>query len=343
MNAQENVRRKHDGFLKFAYSNPENTRALLQLSETTDKNLADMLAEVDLETLVEVPEAYNEVGEYGEADLAFKVKGIGGEDVFFGILLEHKSSPTNNIFSQIYRYTYQVMVNKDDKEFAWMPTKAIIIYNGTMEWDPLANFRKKQRARFQGKLLPFECAFVNLAKINDKDCLESDNVEASVGVLTLKYAFNVKKFKELLPDIEKKLSLLSRERASTFVEKIELYLGEYISQTSLEELKMAFQSIGQRLGFVSAGDERRAAIKVACIAARKEALDEARKEIAAREAFHAAREAALKSEKDALKSEKAALKSEKAALESEKAELLKENFAKDALIRELEAALALKR
>uniref|UniRef100_UPI00388FC824 hypothetical protein n=1 Tax=Fibrobacter sp. TaxID=35828 RepID=UPI00388FC824 len=47
-------------------------------------------------------------------------------------------------------------------------------------------------------------------------------------------------------------------RASTLVGKIELYLGEYITRTSLEELKMAFKSIGQRLGFVSAGDERRA-------------------------------------------------------------------------------------
>ncbi|WP_217897611.1 hypothetical protein, partial [Fibrobacter sp. UWH1] len=40
--------------------------------------------------------------------------------------------------------------------------------------------------------------------------------------------------------------------------KIELYLDEYVSRKALEELKMAFQSIGQRLGFVSAGDEYRA-------------------------------------------------------------------------------------
>lgn len=272
----DKIRRNHDGFLKYVYSNPENTRTLLHLTEKADKELADMLAEVDLETLEEIPEAYNEVDEYGEADLAFKVKGIGGEDVFFGILLEHKSSPTNNIFSQIYRYTYQVMVNKKDEAFAWMPTKTIIIYNGTSEWDPLANFRKKPHARFQGKMLPFECVFVNLAKIDDEDCLADDNIEASIGILTLKYAFNTGKFKAMLPDIEQKMKFLSRERASTLVEKIELYLGEYLSQESLEELRMAFQSIGQRLNFVSAGDLRRAAVKAA--------LDKAQKKFAVREA-----------------------------------------------------------
>ena len=35
-------------------------------------------------------------------------------------------------------------------------------------------------------------------------------------------------------------------------------MREYISPEALEVLKMAFQSIGQRLGFVSAGDAYRA-------------------------------------------------------------------------------------
>ncbi|OWV14737.1 hypothetical protein [Fibrobacter sp. UWH1] len=35
-------------------------------------------------------------------------------------------------------------------------------------------------------------------------------------------------------------------------------MDEYVSRKALEVLKMAFQSIGQRLGFVSAGDEYRA-------------------------------------------------------------------------------------
>ena len=256
-------RRDHDGFLKYVYSVPENTRTLLHIAAKADRKVADTLSEVDLETLEEIPEPYNNVSERGEADLAFKVKGVCGEDVFFGILLEHKSSPSDDILSQLYRYTYEVMVDKREKEFAWMPTKAIVVYNGNVEWDPLAEFRRKPRAKFQGRLLPFECAFVNLAEIDDRDCTADDNAEAAIGTLTLKYAFNPAKFEEMLPEIERMLRRLDPARASTLVGKIELYLGEYITRTSLEELKMAFKSIGQRLGFVSAGDERRAAVKAA--------------------------------------------------------------------------------
>ncbi|MCQ2109443.1 MAG: hypothetical protein MJZ05_11860 [Fibrobacter sp.] len=46
-----------------------------------------MLSEVDLTTLEEIPEAYNEVQERGEADVAFKVKSNSGEEVFFDIPL----------------------------------------------------------------------------------------------------------------------------------------------------------------------------------------------------------------------------------------------------------------
>ena len=52
----------------------------------------------------------------------------------------------------------------------------------------------------------------------------------------------------------------SAEQA-TLVEKIILYLGEYIDESTVEELQMAWKSIGQRMGFVSAGDARRAAEK----------------------------------------------------------------------------------
>lgn len=58
--------------------------------------------------------------------------------------------------------------------------------------------------------------------------------------------------------MEKKLRTLPSSESACLVGKIELYLREYISPEALEVLKMAFQSIGQRLGFVSAGDAYRA-------------------------------------------------------------------------------------
>lgn len=255
--AKKRYRRNHDGFLKYIYSRPENTRALFRIAAKKNKVLREILSEVDLNTLEEIPKTYNDVGERGEADLAFKVKSKAGTDIIFGILLEHKSSPSDDIFAQIGRYTLRVMANKNNSDLASLPTKAIVIYNGNVKWDPLEKYRSI-RAKYQGREPNFEFAFVNLADIEDRGCLADENVEASVGIITMKYAFKASKYRKMLPEIEKRLKTLSISDSSTLISKIELYLGEYISHASLKRLKMAFQSIGQRLGFVSAGDVRRA-------------------------------------------------------------------------------------
>ena len=39
--------------------------------------------------------------------------------------------------------------------------------------------------------------------------------------------------------------------------KVKLYLEEYVDDNLIKELDMAFKSIGQKYGFVSAGDVRR--------------------------------------------------------------------------------------
>lgn len=254
----EKRNRDHDGFLKYVYSVPENVHSFFNIASKTNLSLAAMLSEVDLTTLEEIPEAYNEVQERGEADVAFKVKSNSGEDVFFGILLEHKSWPDDTVFSQIYRYTFKVMVNKNDEMFAWMPTKAVIIYNGNKNWDPFEKFRKKPKAKFHDKMLPFECAFVNLAEIKDAYCFEESNVVAAIAALTMKYAFDATGFEKVLPQMVEMLKPLGREKAACLVEKIELYLGEFFSQNARETLKMAVESVGQLYGFVSVNDAIRA-------------------------------------------------------------------------------------
>lgn len=54
------------------------------------------------------------------------------------------------------------------------------------------------------------------------------------------------------------LSKMENDARVAFVEKIELYLHEYIDEDIVEELRMRM-SIGQALGIVTAGDRRRAA------------------------------------------------------------------------------------
>jgi hypothetical protein len=169
-------------------------------------------------------------------------------------------------------------MDHEDEVFSWIPTKAIIIYNGPTGWNPLAEFRKKARAKFQGNELPFECVLVNLAAADDIACVESDSPAAAVGAMAMKYAFSPEGFKAAIPNVETILRKMSSAEQATLVEKIILYLGEYIDESTVEELQMAWKSIGQRMGFVSAGDARRAAEKAGREEGLKKGLEKGRKE-----------------------------------------------------------------
>ncbi|WP_139258410.1 Rpn family recombination-promoting nuclease/putative transposase [Fibrobacter sp. UWH5] len=116
--------------------------------------------------------------------------------------LLHKSSLSNGIMSQIGKYAINVMVDKSNSEYGWLPTKAIVIYNGTDPWDPLAQY-KNIHALYNGRIPHFEFAFVNLAEIDDDLCLAHGNAEAAIGAITMKYAFDMTKYESLLPEMEK--------------------------------------------------------------------------------------------------------------------------------------------
>ena len=88
--------------------------------------------------------------------------------------------------------------------------------------------------------------------------MQSETPEAAIGLMSMKYAFDADKFSAVLDGMEPLFRKMENARVVTLAQKIELYLGEYITEEALEKLKMAFKSLGERLGFVSAGDVRRA-------------------------------------------------------------------------------------
>lgn len=255
---KKKMKRNHDGFFKFVYSDPANARAMLRTLSKGNEAVKGILNNVDLETLEEISERYDNVDERGEADIAFRARTLDGENFYFGILLEHKSEHKANVLEQTFRYAFNVMVDKSNTTFKWLPTKAIIIYNGIDSWDPLAEYRNKPHGDFEGRELPFECAFVDLKKVDDELLKQSDSTEAAIGLMSMKYAFEADKFFAVLDDMEPLFRKMENARRTTLAQKIELYLGEYITEEALEKLKMAFKSLGERLGFVSAGDVRRA-------------------------------------------------------------------------------------
>ena len=260
--AKKLTRRKHDPFFRYIYAIPENTRTLLRLAEHRNSELRRMLSSVDMQSLELIPGSFSNVKEWGQSDLAFKAKFKDGSEFFVGILLEHKSYRKNDVLSQIYEYTFEIMVNKNATDFRWLQTKAIIIYNGQSDWDPLAEFRKKHKDCADGQDLPFECVLVNLADIPDQICLAEANIEAAIGVLVMKYAFDEDGLKGIVDKLNMLLSKMENGARAILVDKIVLYLGEYIDEDVVEELRMQM-SIGQVLGIPTAGDRRRAAERAA--------------------------------------------------------------------------------
>ena len=270
-------RRKHDPFFRYIYALPENTRTLLRLAEYKNQELRRMLSTVDMQSLELIPGSFSNVKEWGQSDLAFKAKFKDGSEFFVGILLEHKSYRKSDVLSQIYEYTFEVMVNKSATDFRWLQTKAIIIYNGQSDWDPLAEFREKHKDWVGGPDLPFECVLVNLAEIPDRLCFAEPNIEAAVGILVMKHAFDSDGLKGIVEKLVKMLSKMDNTARATLVDKIVLYLGEYIDEDVVEELRMQM-SIGQVLGIPTAGDRRRAAERAARRRGRAEGRVEGRAE-----------------------------------------------------------------
>ena len=59
---------------------------------------------------------------------------------------------------------------------------------------------------------------------------------------------------DVLPKFRDSLRKMHRNEVSCLLQKINIYLKEYVDEGVLKELDMAFVSVGQKYGFVSAGD-----------------------------------------------------------------------------------------
>ena len=267
------TRRNHDPFFRWLFSDVGHLRNLLELAGKVNYDVGEFISAINMDTLVRIPDSYSEVDDTGEADLAFRVNVSTGAPILVGILLEHKSGRDPNVLDQIARYVNSVMKIYDkNRAFSGIPTMAIIFYNGRENWNPLKRLEEGYPEYFRGSVLPFHCAFVNMADIPDSDCLTCEDVATGMGVVAMKYAFNKEKLLEVLPQFRDSLRKMHRNETSCLLQKINIYLKEYVDEGVLKELDMAFVSVGQKYGFVSAGDVFRQRLAEA----RKE-VDEERK------------------------------------------------------------------
>lgn len=254
---QENkaARRPHDSFFRWLFADIEHLRHLLELSAKVNLDVNKFLSLVNLDTLVRIPDSYSTVGDSGEADMAFRVSVASGAPVLVGILLEHKSGRDPNIFEQAAKYVQSVMRVQDrNRIYKGIPTMAIIFYNGKANWNPLKELDQGYPDYFHGSALPFRCAFVNMADIPDSDCLACEDAATGMGIVAMKYAFDKDNLMRVLPQFLPLLHKMHHGESSCLLQKINIYLAEYLGKDIIKELDMAFVSVGQKYGFESAAD-----------------------------------------------------------------------------------------
>ena len=272
------TQRPHDPFFRWLFAVVAHLRCLLELAGKINRDVSEFLSAVNLDTLVRIPDSYSEVDDTGEADLAYRVNVSTGASVLVGILLEHKSGRDPDVLNQIARYVNAVMkMHGVNHGFDGLPTMAIIFYNGRENWNPLKVIEEGFPEYFHGKILPFQCAFVNMADIPDSDCFACEDVATGMGIVAMKYAYNAEKLVEILPKFKDALKTIPHNEATCLLQKISVYLSEYLTEDIQKELDMAFVSVGQKYGFVSAGDVYRQRIVDARAEERQKAEEKAEK------------------------------------------------------------------
>ena len=255
MEEKQEAKKPHDAFFRWLFADVNHLRYLLELAGKINIDVGEFLAAVNLDTLVRIPDSYSEVYETGDADLAFRVNVATGAPVFVGILVEHKSGRDANMFNQLARYMRSVMKRFDEgRLFDGLPTMAMIFYNGRENWNPLELLEKDYPAYFHGMVLPFRCAFVNMSDIPDSDCLACEDATTGLGIAAMAHAYDKDAFLEVFRQFKPRLRKMPSNELSCLLEKISVYLTEYLGKEVMKELNMAFKSIGQKYGFVSAGD-----------------------------------------------------------------------------------------
>jgi len=255
MEEKQTAKKPHDAFFRWLFADVKHLRYLLEFAGKINVDVGEFLSAVNLDTLVRIPDLYSEVYETGDADLAFRVNVLTGAPVFVGILVEHKSGRDANMFNQLARYMRSVMKRFDEgRLFDGLPTMAMIFYNGRDNWNPLELLEKDYPAYFHGMVLPFRCAFVNMSDIPDSDCLACENIATGLGIAAMAHAYDKDAFLEVFRQFKPRLRKMPSNELSCLLEKISLYLLEYLGKEVMKELNMAFKSIGQKYGFVSAGD-----------------------------------------------------------------------------------------
>lgn len=319
-----NKKKKHDNFFRTVFSKPKNARKLLTLAAKKNIRLRQLLTLIDLDSLRQIPGDASREGLSGNADVAFHVNLLNRkEDLFVGLVLEHKSFYDSGLRMQLLKYYMEVIEQKSPGK----PMVAIVVYNGKNTWSSLPKPFPKYPEYFQDVGLPFK---VELIDIGDQISLEEfDKLDPTfkLAMVAMLYVFDSLGMKEKFTNIMVEFVRSPNEESRKVVEEVIVYLKDSLGDSEKEVLMDTLEALRNK-GFVSIADAEQMEIE----ALRKE-------------------KAALQKETETLQKETATLQKEAETLQKENETLQKQtdSLAKEkdeqarvyeAKIAALEAALA---
>lgn len=245
-------RHSHDSYVRSVLKDPARTAELLQLAARKNRNLAQFLETVRLDTLQEISEAYSDTVSHGEGDLAFTVKIASDEprqaELLVGIIEEHKSYPDSGLIQQLVRYWFQIMVRNQKN----IPTVAIVLYNGKDAWRVKRETMFPNYPEYYHRIgLPFLLEVVDVREIYRDEEIPQISPKIALALVALKYVFTGENLEKHLRAAMAGLKSLPREEAEDFLSQTFIYLKQWFKGDAREQFKMDFLKCSQVYGYKS--------------------------------------------------------------------------------------------
>lgn len=245
-------RHSHDSYVRSVLKDPARTAELLQLAARKNRNLAQFLETVRLDTLQEISEAYSDTVSHGEGDLAFTVKIASEEprqaELLVGIIEEHKSYPDSGLIQQLVRYWFQIMVRNQKN----IPTVAIVLYNGKDAWRVKRETMFPNYPEYYHRIgLPFLLEVVDVREIYRDEEIPQISPKIALALVALKYVFTGENLEKHLRAAMAGLKSLPREEAEDFLSQTFIYLKQWFKGDAREQFKMDFLKCSQVYGYKS--------------------------------------------------------------------------------------------
>ena len=216
----ESLYQPHDAFMKALLSEPDLARGLF--SELLPKSLVSLL---NLGTLKPVKGSYVNSRMrrlFTDALFSVEMSATGGDSCVLSLLLEHKSSASEDTAIQVLGYLYEGYRAQWKKDKQLHPIIPIVYYHGKEAWSPvtLGGMLEKYQEVLRGYVPEFEMVEMNLQAIPEEAILGLSDVWLRASLQVQKYSHDPEKLVDRFVQI---FETLNTARGGNFFQQFGIY------------------------------------------------------------------------------------------------------------------------